>query len=133
MCTLPSRSAAALACLRLAGVSSVKLRLLRTRPSCVLTRVLLPVYEPVLHLSVRVRRGAVPDARLGLACCPVLCYLSRLMQANVDTCKHDHGAPHLPWSDISRKKKRHTNQQIEHHARPRQASATAPRRTGVDM
>ena len=48
--------------------SSVKSWLLRMRPGRMFSLELSLVSYPVLHLLAPVRRGAVADARLGLAC-----------------------------------------------------------------
>ena len=56
-----------LASLCLPAWSSVRLWLLCLRSGSLYAPVLLPARTPVLHMSAPVRRGAVADARLGLA------------------------------------------------------------------
>ena len=62
VCTRHSPDASVLARFSLPAWSSVRAWLLRLR-----TVFDLPAADPVLHMSAPVRRGAVADARLGLA------------------------------------------------------------------
>ena len=66
-CTGLSPSASVLAGLRLPAWSSVRSWLLCLRSGPLSAPALLPAPTPVLHMSAPVRRGAVADARLGLA------------------------------------------------------------------
>ena len=64
--TRQPQPASMFASLRLPDWSSVKSWVLRVQPGCVFAPKLLPVSDPVLHLSALVCRGAVANARLGL-------------------------------------------------------------------
>ena len=67
VCTGLSPSESVLAGLRLPAWSSVRSWLLCLRSGPLSAPALLPAPTPVLHMSAPVRRGAVADARLGLA------------------------------------------------------------------
>ena len=64
-------TASVLAHLRLSAWSSVHAWLLRLRTGSDFAPARLPAPDPVLHVSAPVRRGAVADARLRLASCPI--------------------------------------------------------------
>ena len=66
-CTRLPPSACMLGNPRLLAWLSVQSWLLRLRFDSVSAPALLPAPAPVLHMSAPVRRGAVADARLGLA------------------------------------------------------------------
>ena len=67
VCTHQPPTAAMLARFRLPAWSSVHAWLLRLRTGSDFAQERLPAPDPVLHVSAPVRRGAVADARLGLA------------------------------------------------------------------
>ena len=67
MCTRQPPTASVLAHLRLPAWSSVHALLLRLRTGSDFAPARLPTPDPVLHMSAPVRRGAVANARLGLA------------------------------------------------------------------
>ena len=67
VCTRQPPTASMLAPFRLPAWSSVHAWLLRLRTGSDFAPARLPAPDPVLHLSAPVRRGAVADARLGLA------------------------------------------------------------------
>ena len=67
VCTPQPPTASVLAHLRLPAWSSVHAWLLRLRTGFGFAPTRLPAPAPVMHVSAPVRRGAVADARLGLA------------------------------------------------------------------
>ena len=67
VCTRHSPDASVLARFSLPAWSSVRAWLLRLRAVFDFAPAYLPAADPVLHVSAPVRRGAVADARLGLA------------------------------------------------------------------
>ena len=67
VCTRQPLTASELARFSLPAWSSVRAWLLRHRTVFDSAPAHLPAPDPVLHLSAPVRRGAVADARLGLA------------------------------------------------------------------
>ena len=67
VCTRHPPDASVLARFSLPAWSSVRAWLLRLRTVFDFAPVRLPAANPVLHMSAPVRRGAVADARLGLA------------------------------------------------------------------
>ena len=67
VCTRHSPDASVLARFSLPAGSSVRAWLLRLRTVFDFAPAHLPAADPVLHMSAPVRRGAVADARLGLA------------------------------------------------------------------
>ena len=67
VCTRLPPTASTLARFRLPAWSSVRAWLLRLRTGSDFRPERLPAPDPVLHVSAPVRRGAVADARLGLA------------------------------------------------------------------
>ena len=69
VCTRQPPTASVLARFRLPAWSSVHAWLLRLRTGSDFAPARLLAPAPVLHVSAPVRRGAVADARLGLACC----------------------------------------------------------------
>ena len=66
-CTRQPPAASVLAHFRLPAWSSILAWLLRLRTGSDVVPALLPAPDPVLLVSAPVRRGAVADARLGLA------------------------------------------------------------------
>ena len=67
VCTRQPRTASMLAHFRLPAWSSVHAWLLRLRTGSDFAPERLHAPDPVLHVSAPVRRGAVADARLGMA------------------------------------------------------------------
>ena len=67
VCTRQLLTASVLARFRLPAWSSVHAWLLRLRTASDFAPECLPAPDPVLHVLAPVRRGAVADARLGLA------------------------------------------------------------------
>ena len=67
VCTRQSPAGSMLAHFRLPAWSSIHAWLLRLRTGSDFAPARLPVPDPVLHVSAPVRRGAVANARLGLA------------------------------------------------------------------
>ena len=67
VCTRQPLTVSVLVRFRLPAWSSVHAWLLRLRTGSEFAPARLPAPDPVLHVSAPVRRGAVADARLGLA------------------------------------------------------------------